>query len=170
MAPLPKPSKLAERDGTHKSRIKYTLQDRVEPGVPLRPPHHRCKNATKFWSWITHQLGEEGMNILTDHDQKILEIATSTYKAMRDCEERCVKDGRTVEFYNDEGELIACKRAPWDIAYRDYSMQLSKLLGDLALTPTARARYAIPESEKTGDIEEDTRRMIKKFEPIDNVG
>jgi P27 family predicted phage terminase small subunit len=164
--PLPKPKKIAKVDGTHKSRIQTTLQDKVQGGAPPMPRHVLENDyAAAFWAWITAQIGPKGLDLLSLSDQKILEVVAGVYQAMRECEEKCRKLGRTVEIYDDDGELASCKRAPWDIGYRDYSLQLSKLLNELALTPTARARYAIPEFENTGDLEADTRRVIKKFEP-----
>lgn len=132
--PKPKPVEQAKRDGTHKSRIPNPpLRTGVEAKVSL-PENFNAWQKTA-WTEIVSMLTD--LDVLDSADAAVVETAAAMLGRMREARHE-LNHTVMVEVTQRGAEAPS---AYWRIE-REAGLQVAKLLAELGLTPSARARLA----------------------------
>lgn len=132
--PKPKPVEQAQRDGTHPSRIPNPpLRTGVEAKVSI--PEGLNPFQVLAWQEIVKMLTD--LDVLDSADAAVVETAAAMLGRMREAREE-LNRSNMVEVTQRGAEVPS---AFWRIE-REAGLQVAKLLAELGLTPSARARLA----------------------------
>lgn len=154
-----KPTALKELAGTLQPCRTNEREPRLQPGVPLPPPHASAM-ARKVWPGIAGMLEE--MGVLTAADAPALEALCETYADLlraRQALDRGISDGEDLIAaagdltYVTEGKNGKMLRARPEVAMvADADRRLCMWLARFGLTPADRSRVSAAAS---GEQEED---------------
>lgn len=130
----PKPVEQALRDGTHPSRIPNPpLRTSVEADVEI--PEYFNSYQKKAWRELVQMLTD--LDVLDDADAAVVETTAAMIGRMREAR----KELLTADMVDVTQRGAEVPSAWWKIE-REASLQVARLLGELGLTPSARARLA----------------------------
>lgn len=136
--PQGKPTELALRDGTRKSRIaERPLRTGPAGSVQLAPPANFNEWQHEAWEELVSLLNE--LDVLDNADAPTVETAAAMLGRMR--EARYLLN-REVDMGVEESQRGARRASPYWAIEREAGLQVSKLLGELGLSPAARAKLA----------------------------
>lgn len=132
--PKPKPTEQAIREGVRKDRVPNPPL-RSGPGVDPEMPPHLNQFQQDAWAELIDAL--KSLDVLDNADLMIVETAAAMLGRMR--------EARKELLYADMVEVTqrgASVPSPWWKIEREASLQVHKLLAELGLSPSARARLA----------------------------
>lgn len=148
--PKEKPIEQAKRDGTPAARVPNPPL-RTGVGASIEMPEYFNKFQQKAWNELMTMLSD--LNVLDSADAATLENAAAMLGRTREARHELNHSDMVV--YTQRGAAIP---SPWWKIEREASLQVSRLLAELGLSPSARARLAnlgakskTPE-EKIGDL------------------
>jgi len=132
--PKPKPVEQAKRDGTRPARIPNPPL-RSGPTANLETPEDFNSDQIRAWKQLVGLLTD--LDVLDSADIPMLETAAAMLGRMREAR-RELLTADMIEI-TQRGAAVP---SPWWKIEREASLQLTKLLAELGLSPSARAKLA----------------------------
>lgn len=133
--PKPKPVEQAKRDGTRPSRIPNPPL-RTGMNAELEMPEGFNKHQEKAWDELVSAL--RALDVLDSADAAMLETAAAMLGRMREARLELTRGADMIEV-TQRGAAVP---SPWWKIEREASLQVTRLLAELGLSPSARARLA----------------------------
>ncbi len=117
--------------------------------APPEPPEHLGAEAAKCWRRVAPML--TGMGVLTDSDLPAFEQLCMTWQEIQDLNVTLeILGGTTYETTSIQGGFM--RRSHPEVAQRaDAVRRLLAFMGQFGLTPSARARLAVPGADRKAD-------------------
>lgn len=94
------------------------------------------------------------LKILTDLDFEQLAVYANSMDMLFDCIHEIKRQGKFTEVYNDEGKVIRYIENPNLKLYRDLVGITNKIAADFGFTPSARAKFNVPEKEEEDPLKD----------------
>lgn len=136
--PKGKPTEQALRDGTRKSRIpERPLRTGPAGGVELTPPENFNAWQQRAWDELTKLLNE--LDVLDAADSPTVEAAAAMLGRMREARHMLNREPDMGVVESQRGGL---RSSPYWVMEREAGLQVAKLLSELGLSPSARAKLA----------------------------
>lgn len=132
--PKPKPVEQARRDGTHPNRIPNPPL-RTDVNASLEMPGYLNEYQRVAWEQLVEVLKD--LDVLDNSDASMVETCAAMLGRMREARHELNK-GDMVE-YTQRGAAIP---SPWWRIEKEAAQQVQRLLAELGLGPSARARLA----------------------------
>jgi len=132
--PKKKPTEIAKRDGTRPSRVPSPPL-RTGVGATLQMPDYYNEYQKKAWEELVAALTD--LDVLDNADAAVLETAAAMIGRMR--EARHELNGSEMIEYTQRGAAVP---SPWWRIEKEAAQQVQRLLAELGLGPSARARLA----------------------------
>ena len=139
------PQSTASMIATGQAKVHPERINRNEPkppdGAPSKPEHLDLI-ASEAWDHVVALF--DHMGIMNKADGTLIELYAITYSGYRQALESVRKTGQVLVMRVDEtkGIKMEVRRNPYSVELHKYMDRLTKLLGEMGLTPSSRTRIA----------------------------
>ena len=134
--PAPTPTNLLKLRGSWRADINANepQPDAIAPEKPGDMP----AEAGAVWDRLVGEL--ERMHVMTRADGFALELLARTWGKWMEAERKIEEVGSVYPIKNPDGSIKYLQQTPWVAMSRNYGSELSRLLQQFGLTPSARSR------------------------------
>lgn len=157
---MARPPKSIDQSVGHKTKAEMETRKQAEEKIKgaddliTRTPSWLGKEAKKIYKFLIEQFKQTG--ILTNLDKETVAICADTIAKMREAQ----------KVIDEQGLIIDGKANPAINIYEKYEKIYAKMITELGLSPTARSRMALTQSQMQ-QKEEDPLLKILKGEDLD---
>ena len=157
---MARPPKSIDQSVGHKTKAEIETRKQAEEKIKgaddliTRTPTWLCKEAKKIYKFLIEQFKQTG--ILTNLDKETVAICADTIAKMREAQ----------KLIDELGLIVDGKANPAINIYEKYEKIYAKMITELGLSPTARSRMALTQSQMQ-QKEEDPLLKILKGEDLD---
>lgn len=157
---MARPPKSIDQSVGHKTKAEIETRKQAEEKLKSsddlinRTPSWLGKEAKKIYKFLIEQFKQTG--ILTNLDKETVAICADTMAKMREAQ----------KVIDEQGLIIDGKANPAINIYEKYEKIYAKMITELGLSPTARSRMALTQSQMQ-QKEEDPLLKILKGEDLD---
>tara|TARA_R110000851_G_scaffold103419_4_gene220426 strand:- start:99 stop:590 length:492 start_codon:yes stop_codon:yes gene_type:complete len=134
--PAPTPTNLLKLRGSWRADINDS-EPKPEAIAPDKPDDLPAA-ASAVWDRLAVEL--ELMSVLTRADGFALELLARTWGKWMEAERKIEEVGSVYPIKNPDGSIKYLQQTPWVAMSRNYGSELSRLLQQFGLTPSARSR------------------------------